>query len=641
MIKRSFFGFIFCCLLMSAAAPAQAQDVQVTASFDRQSANVQQEINLKIRIIGASGNVQAPRLPGFKGFDTYYTGRVSNISFINGRSSSTIEFSYILVPKVAGKFTLSPIQVQVGDRVYATQPITVEIFQGQQPAQQTAQPAQPSPYQTVGNRSTVSNPSTAAPAVQPPTVAQGGQDSKIFVQAWLDRSEVYPNEQVLLSYSIYTSYDTRYDGFEEEPSISGFWIEEFPPEKEMPREMVRLNGRQYIKADIRKIALFPTAAADYDINPGTVLVSIRQQPTQTGIFDDFFDDSFFSGGSFFARRENRLLKPEPIKLKVKPFPEAGKPASFNGAVGSYKMTASINKKQVKQNEPITMTLILEGTGNIETLNKPVLPELDEFKIYESDTSTQLFKNGLLIGGKKTFEIVFIPREAGALNIPSLEFSYFDPRQERYFVQKTPVFQLSVEESEDTFQLPDELSQQDIFKKGVKVEGRDINYIMVRLPGDTVRVVLDNAYYALLVLNAILFLWLLFSFYHLHKIKIYAKDDALRRRRQAKSVAMSGVKNLKTLKRKEADGFFEEADKVLTQYLADKFNLSAYGGTRREIERELEKRLGFEDALYKDILAMYDVCDHSRFAGGKGQAKSEEKIINVIQRTIQKMEKICR
>lgn len=639
MTKRRFYGLIFCGLFLLGAA-AQAEDVQVTASFDRQTANVQQEINLKIRIVGASGNVQAPRLPGFKGFDTYYTGRVSNISFINGRSSSTIEFSYILVPKVPGVFTLSPIQVTVGDRTYATQPINIEIMQGSAPAA-APQRTNPYPSQPAAARPISSNPSGAGSAIQPPAVPQGGEDSKIFVQAWVDRNEVYPNEQVLLNYTLYTSYDTRYDGFEDKPSFSGFWIEEFPPEQEPARETVRLNGLQYIKAEIRKVALFPTAPAEYDIDPGTILVSIRQQPTQTTIFDDFFDDSFFNNGSFFARRENRLLKPAKIKIKVKPFPEAGKPATFNGAVGQYKMTASVNKKQVKQNEPVTMTLIIEGNGNIETLNKPVIPDLKNFKVYESDTSTQLFKNGNLIGGRKTFEIVFIPRNAGAVEIPPLEFAYFDPRQERYFVQSSPAFRLDVEESKDVFELPQELNQQDIFKKGVEVEGRDINYIMTRVPSESVRKTLDAVYLGLAGLDILLFLLLLFSFYHLHQQQIYAKDDALRRRRQARSNAASGLKNLQALKKKEADSFFEEADKVLTQYLADKFNLSAYGGTRREIERELEKRLGTEDPLYKDILDVYDVCDHSRFAGGKGQAKSEEKIIHVIQRTIQKMERICR
>ena len=48
--------------------------------------------------------------------------------------------------------------------------------------------------------------------------------------------------------------------------------------------------------------------------------------------------------------------------------------------------ATIDKNEVPQNEPVTMKLVIEGEGNIETLNKPTLPELDEFKIYDADTS---------------------------------------------------------------------------------------------------------------------------------------------------------------------------------------------------------------------------------------------------------------
>ena len=76
-------------------------------------------------------------------------------------------------------------------------------------------------------------------------------------------------------------------------------------------------------------------------------------------------------------------------------------------------------------------------------------------------------------------------------------------------------------------------------------------------------------------------------------------------------------------------------------------LSDYGLERdlfkaaKPIERELEKKLGIDDALYVDILKIYDVCDHSRFAGGKGDAENKIKAIAVIQKTVQKMEKICR
>ena len=126
-------------------------------------------------------------------------------------------------------------------------------------------------------------------------VVSPGTDDNIFVQAWVDRKTLYQNEQMLLTYSLYTRYDTRYEGFDKEPETSGFWIEEFPMGRDVPRETVRQNGKRYVKADVKKLALFPTAPGNYTIQPGTLKVSIREEPQGSNAFDEFFSDSFFTG----------------------------------------------------------------------------------------------------------------------------------------------------------------------------------------------------------------------------------------------------------------------------------------------------------------------------------------------------------
>ena len=634
-----------------ASAQAWAEDIQVTSTFDKRSVQVNEEIRLSIRITGAAGNIQAPRLPSYQGFDTFYTGRASHITFVNGRSSSTVEFSYVLVPRTAGRFTLDPIDVTVQDRTFRTERIDIEVLAD---SGRTAQAQRQNPMlQPLGGaplkgQAPSTGPVSSVPAqapIAPPAAAATGADDNIFVQAWVDRSNVYPNEQVLLTYSLYTRYDTRYEGFEQEPEISGFWIEEFPMERDVERETVTLNGKRYVKADIRKIALFPTSAAAYTIKPGVIRASIRQQPQQTSIFDDFFDDSFFQGGSFFARRENKLLTPAAIQLTVNPLPDAGKPSGFQGAVGTFNLTASLDKREVKQNEPVTMTLVIEGQGNIETMNRPTVPELPDFKVYDGNASTQLFKSGTVIGGRKTFEVVFIPKKAGKNVIPAFDFSFFNPASRQYVALKTPEFKLDVAPSDKPMELPRELTSQAIFKKDVKSENMDIRYIHEKLPDEAASVMLQRAFYAMAALDLLMTFWLLFLFWQRRTEKIFEKDSALRRRRQAKSNALSGVRKLKSISRSSRDGaerqFFQEADRILTQYLADKFNLSALGGTRLEIERQLVERLGTKDPLYRDIIEIFQICDESRFGQVQAAAEQKRKAMDVIQKTIQKVEKLCR
>lgn len=633
----------------SFSVQAASENISVTSVFDRRSVSVGEEINLKITVAGAEGNVQPPRLPAFQGFDSFYTGRASHLTFMNGQSTSRVEFSYVLIAKAPGRFTLDPIAVSIQERVFRTDPIEIEVTPG------SARPLnRPSAYPAMAGSAGQPSPAPMTPPAQPynspassvlqaPQTIPPSNDENIFVQAWADQPEVYQNQQVLLNYSLYTRYDTRYEGFEEEPEVSGFWIEEFPMERDIEKQTVKVQGRPYVRADIRRMALFPTAPAVYTIRPGRIRASVRQQPQAQSMFDDFFDDSFFNSGGFFARRENRLLEPAPIQIRVKALPEAGKPKSFSGAVGDFRMTASLDKKDVEMNEPVTMTLSIEGAGNIETLNKPELPDLPDFKVYEADTSSQMFKTGVVISGRKTFEIVFIPRRAGSVPLPVLEFSYFNPQEARYVTLKTPVFQLQVKPSSKNFELPKGLVQQEIFKKDVKVENRDIQTIRETSQLGKNRRVLDAFFYGFASLSIFLTMIYLIQLWRARLEDLYDKDHALRRRRTAKHTAQSGVRGLRKRIRQDEPGasYFQEVDRVLTQYLTDKFNVSAYGGTRFEIEAKLQQLLSPQDTLLEEVLRIHRICDEARFGQVSVTAQEKQQALDVLSRLVLRVEKLCR
>ncbi len=620
------------------SAPSlQAEEVRVSASLNKSSAQVGEEIRLNIRVTGQGGNLQAPRLPALEGIETYYTGRASHIAFINGVSSSNVEFGYTLIPQRVGHFTLSSIEIQAGPGVLKTEPLEIEVSGGPNPM------ARPQGAQRVAASSSMPA-SMPQPAPQDESfVASSGQDDNIFVQAWVDRKTLYQNEQMLLTYSLYTRYDTRYEGFEKEPETSGFWIEEFPMDREVPRETVKVNGKRYVKADVKKLALFPTAPGNYTIQPGSLKVSIREEPQGASAFDEFFSDSFFTGGSFFARRQNRLLQPPSIQLVVKPLPEAGKPASFQGAVGSFRLSATIDKNKVKQNEPVTLKMVIEGNGNIETLTRPKVPELTGFKTYDADANSKLFQTGNVIGGTKSFEVVFIPKEEGNSFIPPLEFSYFDPRQGKYLTLKTPNFPIEVEHSEQNFQMPQELSGNTLFQKKVKSEGKDILYIDEKLP-EIPRVRAVNAAYKVLGGgDLLLFALLLILWMKDRQDRLFSKDQALRRRKTARMTASVNMRRLKKLAHSAKDediaAFFVELEKVMTQYLADKWNLSTYGVTRQDLEQTLVAHFGAEDEHLKNVFELYRLCDESRFGKGSIPQASKRIGLKIFQDTVNRIERM--
>lgn len=620
------------------APSVRAEEVRVSATLDKQSVQVGEEIRLSIRVTGQNMNLQAPRLSQRDGLEIYYTGRASHISVINGVTSANVEFSYTLIPQRAGHFTLDPVEMQGGKNIIRTEPIEIEVTGGQR--QMPAAQALP--------QRAASQPARPFPAAQPSGpdedfAVSPGTDDNIFVQAWVDRKTLYQNEQMLLTYSLYTRYDTRYEGFDKEPETSGFWIEEFPMDRDVPRETVRKDGKRYVKADVKKLALFPTAPGNYTIQPGTLKVSIREEPQGSNSFDEFFSDSFFTGGAFFARRQNRLLAPPPIQLVVKPLPENGKPASFQGAVGNFRLSATIDRDQVKQNEPVTLKMVIEGEGNIETITRPKVPELTGFKIYDADTNTKLFQTENVIGGTKSFDVVFIPKEEGNAFVPPIEFSYFDPRQEKYVTLRTPNFPIKVEHSDQAFQMPEELTGNSIFQKKVKSEGKDIRYIDEKLPDVSRGRVEDMAFKVLQWAVVLLFLLLCFLWIKDRQDRLLSKDQALRRRKTARAMASANMHRLRKFARssksEDTAAFFVELEKAMTQFIADKWNLSTFGVTRQDLEETLTAHFGAGDAHLKDVLELYHLCDESRFGKGSIPQTSKKIGLKIFQDTVNRIERM--
>jgi hypothetical protein len=325
--------------------------------------------------------------------------------------------------------------------------------------------------------------------------------------------------------------------------------------------------------------------------------------------------------------------------QVKPFPEQGRPKSFQGAVGNFRISAVLDKQAVKQNEPVTLKLVIEGEGNIETLNKPALPDVPEFKIYDADTSAQLFKTGSVSGGRKTFEIVYIPLKAGTLAIPALEFSFFDPAREAYRTERTPVFPLSVSPSDRPFKLPKSLSQQEILKKEIRLEAKDIRYLHERPPDAGGRGLGRILVRGLAGLDLALSLALLFGLLRLREERLFASNSALRRKRLARSQAQARIRKLGRKPAAAPSGYFDEIEKILTQYLSDKFNLSPHGVTRPELERHLERTLGAEDALRRDLQELYRLTDEARFGKAKLPEDLRGRALKILRETMSRVERM--
>src|SRR6185369_8183913 len=194
-----------------------------------------------------------------------------------------------------------------------------------------------------------------------------------------------------------------------------------PPER---HGQMRLKGRLYNYSEI-KTALFAVQAGKLTIGPATVRCQIQQDVAMDPFAPDFFQ-KFFSPG--LLQGQTKELKTDPMNLEVEPLPAEGRPASFTGAVGRFRIQAAVDKTAGKVGEAITLNVTLEGAGNLKVLGAPKLPDLPSFRVYDTLIDLHLNKAGDVVQGSKVFKTVLVPRASGSLKIPPISFSFFSPEK---------------------------------------------------------------------------------------------------------------------------------------------------------------------------------------------------------------------
>jgi hypothetical protein len=597
-VKNFLLGWLGAFLLMSPAVAGA--DIVISAQASPQQVGVGENITLRVTIEGQANINGSPALPDLPDFQVYSGGRSSNFTFINGQVSSSLQFTYILVPKHAGNFTLGPVTLVYDNKTYSTAPMTIMVGSGGAPRQAPA----PSGGST-------------APGAAPAPVASPGRhgNDPVFITTQVDRHEVYVNEPLVLTFRFYHRIPILAQPQYTAPSTGGFWAEDLPPQREY---VATVNGVEFQVTEI-KTALFPTTAGKLSIGPATLVVQVEDFNRRSAdpFADDFFRN-FFSGGRQVG------LKSEPIAIKVKPLPAEGRPVEFTGTVGQWALSARLDRQSAKVGEAVTLEVRVFGVGNVKSVGKIELPPVTGFKVYDTISSTDVQKQDYRVRGVKTYRTLLRPEVTGTLTVPPIAYAYFDPKTGRYERMQVPALQLKVAPGEaqaQNFPAPGLSAAPEQSAPGVKVMAKDIRYLKLQVPltGQTPPRPLEFwlAGFGLPALGlAGIWLW------RRRQDKL-AADPVYARRRAAGRSARAALHQAHLARnRKDAQGFYSALSLSLMGYLADKLGLSRSGVTQREIVRRL-LLAGGEEKKVTQLTELLDECDFARFAPGDREAAAME------------------
>jgi hypothetical protein len=459
--------------------------------------------------------------------------------------------------------------------------------------------------------------------------------SDVFVQVTADKSQVYQNEQVMVTYTIYTRVSISSYEISKLPASQGFWAEEFPisPGGPAVRDVV-IGGQHYKAATVRQVALFPTQTGDLKLDPLEVTVQVQVMKRQRRSMDPF--DMLFDSPFGRYSTEQRFVQSDPLNLQVLPLPEAGKPADFSGAVGNFRMDVSLDPKEARTNEALTMRVQFSGSGNIKMLPRPAFKAPPDFESYDPKETVQVDKSGGRITGSKTYEYVLIPRYTGMQKIPPLNFSYFNTASKSYERLNGGGFQVPVAQGTGA----PAASVPGVAKEDVKLLGQDVHYL--KTPGKLRPIAgagnLPGLLLAGMILPPLLALLLLAG------TRIFG-TAAFQTRLQARRAYGQAQENLRKLAKIAAAGpgmtdrftkFYGNLHRLLLIYLGNRLNLSAQGLKEEEVLEHLSKHR-VSDENVSEIKDLFKTCNYARFAPDSADASTMDHILKRAGRLLDRLE----
>ncbi len=374
------------------AQKTDAQNVRVEASFTPSSISSTSRTVYKVVIHGTQQNPQGslPQVPGLRISNNPQSLRSAN--FINGVPSMRVELNFQVQPQRTGNFTVPSWRVMIEGKSYQVPPATLQVLD---PSQQEKQ-------------------------------AQLDLRQAAFLELPFPRSYFFEGETIMTSLTLFIWDRLPVNRIENAPtkigeSFSsnnlGKWTEE--------KRNVSRNGKIY-STFTWPVALTAAMAGTQEIS-FTVNLRVRVNSRKNSPFSSpFFNDPFFG----FGREESLTVELPRKSIEIKPLPSTNRPNDYSGAIGSFRAQYFVDANQVEVGDPVRLNFSIEGKGNFAAIPAPILESNEEFKI---GPPAFLFEGNEEIKseGRQNFEFILTPQKAGNLKITPLNFSYFDPIQEKY------------------------------------------------------------------------------------------------------------------------------------------------------------------------------------------------------------------
>ena len=525
--------------------------------------------------------------PSFNGFRVVGgpNQSVSN-SWINGVRTFSKTYSYFLTPEKKGNYTIGQASIEIDGDIYKTLPVKVQVIEA---VESSLSPGSPSSV----------------------------VDDDIELSIEISKSNPYLNEPISVEFKLLFNPKINVTNLGEidNPEFKNFWSQNI----KIPRLEIKstsYKGQRYNYVTWKKALLFPQKAGDLEILPLTLDVTI-DVPTNRR---DFFGNTIYTQTSKKVASRKRVIK-------VKNFPENGKPESFNGAVGNFDISLNSSKSQLKATESFQLEFKVNGNGNLKLFSLPEIIVPSSLEKYTPEFKEKINTSLSGMNGEISNVYTIVPQYQGKYPIPPVEFSFFNPKTEQY------VTLYSNESIVDVLDGPTRLSEANVQATNPvsnSITSSD-QFNFIKLSSDFIQIdrknIIDSKKILFtLFLIPIIILVLAIIYFNLRNKKV--SENTLKSR-DADLLARQYLNNAK-IDMNNKDSFYASLESALFNFIKSKYLIEREDFSKDRLKSILEKDK-ISDNIIEDLIDIINSCELARYTPTtpEGMDQDYEKAVKVI------------
>ena len=558
-----------------------AQELKV--SIDKNPVILGEQILLQYSINAESEKFQTPNFNNFRVLSGPNPSTQSSYTFSNGKSesSTTTTYTIYIKAKKEGIFDIPPASVYSSGKRINSKGIKIRVVKGN-------------------------------------TKQNDKLSNNLFIKVETSKKDIVVGEQILVTYKLLTRVELQNTELSSLPELNGFWVKDLETSSRFKRDVI--NGTAYNVAVIKKSVLTAQQAGDLIIDPLELKCSIRKQRTRNNR-DPFA--SFFGNG---YNVQEEFISSKPIKLKVLELNNT--PINYKGIVGDFNITSEIEKSSLKANDAINYSITITGKGNLELLKPLEINFSEDFEIYEPKIKSKIFEGGMK-RSIKTFEYLIIPRYKGEYSIPAVSLITYNPRSKKFEKKSTSEHKLTVNASSNN---DDENTTK--IQQIVKNNKKEINYISTRTNLKNIEkiTISKNLFYIICILPFIVLL--IFKIFNSY----FTSNNSKTKNTKAVKIAKKRLKIAKKcIEMQNYDLFYEEIEKSLWGYFADKFKISSADLSKEKISDYFENS-DITIETQSTFINLLSECEFARYSPDKNNNLQIDTILEKAKQIIIDVEK---